>query len=78
MKIDIILVIQQLDYICKRDRQLEKEIKLIRDERIKAQYSELTQSQFVEVSLFFIRLCIYFCIIIKQIEAFISFRQTRL
>ncbi|CAG8692410.1 834_t:CDS:2 [Gigaspora margarita] len=50
MKIDIILVIQQLDYICKRDRQLEKEIKLIRDERIKAQYSELTQSQFVETN----------------------------
>ncbi|KAF0442185.1 hypothetical protein F8M41_003694 [Gigaspora margarita] len=39
-----------LDYICKRDRQLEKEIKLIRDERIKAQYSELTQSQFVETN----------------------------
>ncbi|CAG8449372.1 204_t:CDS:2 [Scutellospora calospora] len=30
--------------------QLEKEVKLIRNERIKAQYSELTQSQFVETN----------------------------
>ncbi|CAG8748673.1 20112_t:CDS:2, partial [Gigaspora rosea] len=39
-----------LDYIYKRDQQLEKEIKLIRDERIKTQYSELNQSQFAETN----------------------------
>ncbi|CAG8632659.1 1681_t:CDS:2 [Ambispora gerdemannii] len=39
-----------LDYIHIRDQQLEKQVKLIRDNRIKAQYSEQTQSQSFETN----------------------------
>ncbi|CAG8502460.1 2049_t:CDS:10, partial [Acaulospora morrowiae] len=39
-----------LDYIHMRDQQLEKQVKLIRDNTIKAQYIEQTQSRFFETN----------------------------
>ncbi|CAG8453037.1 13377_t:CDS:10, partial [Ambispora leptoticha] len=39
-----------LDYIRMRDQQLEKQVKLIRDNTIKVQYSEQTQSRFFETN----------------------------
>ncbi|CAG8570151.1 3737_t:CDS:2 [Acaulospora morrowiae] len=39
-----------MSYIHARDKQLEKQVKLIRGDRIKTQYSEQTQSQFFETN----------------------------
>ncbi|CAG8612526.1 9206_t:CDS:2, partial [Acaulospora colombiana] len=39
-----------MDYMHMRDKQLEKQVKLIRDNTIKTQYSDQTQSRFFETN----------------------------